>query len=140
MGAAAMRYPLVIDHLASVVESCMGNDLRVAVPEDVAPNCPALAAMLDDAGFDGRMNVKRAAFGEEAADIVGKPQGRKNIGHVDRKRTAEVAFGVHERNCGRQSVIAEGLQGLARQLTATIQIVPFLSAGVVRINFKRSER
>src|SRR5215472_8063374 len=57
MGATAMLYPFVIDHLASVVKSGMANELGIVVPEGVAPDCPALAAMLDDAGFDGRMNV-----------------------------------------------------------------------------------
>ena len=57
MGAAAMRHPLVIDHPAGVVESGIANDLRVPVPKGISPNCPALAAMLDDARFDGRMNV-----------------------------------------------------------------------------------
>jgi hypothetical protein len=74
MHAAAMRYPLFVDHPASVVESGIANDLgindlgindlRVAVPKRVAPDCPALAAMLDDAGFDRRMNVKCAALSE----------------------------------------------------------------------------
>src|SRR5208283_4703367 len=98
MGSAAMRHPLVIDHAAGVVESGIANELLIAIPKGVAPDGPALAAMLDAAGFDGRMNVKRAALGEEAADIVGKPQGRKNVGHVARQRTGKIAFGVHEGN------------------------------------------
>src|SRR5215467_8597639 len=75
MGPAAMGYPLVIDHPTGIVESGIASDLCIAVPKGVAPDCPALAAMLDDAGFDGRMNVKSAALGEEAANIVGKPEG-----------------------------------------------------------------
>ena len=50
MVAAAMRYPLVIDHLAGVVESGVSDNLGMAVPQGVAPDCPSLAAVLDDAG------------------------------------------------------------------------------------------
>src|SRR5437016_6065654 len=70
MGAAAVRHPLVIDHPAGVVEGGVANELSIAVQKGVAPDCPTLAAMLDAAGFDRRMNVKGAAFGEEATDIV----------------------------------------------------------------------
>jgi hypothetical protein len=73
MDAAAVSHPLFIDHPAGVLETGIANDLCVAVPKSVAPDCPALAAMLDDTGFNGGMNVKRAAFGEKAADIVSKP-------------------------------------------------------------------
>jgi len=83
MGAGAVRYPLVIDHPTGMIKGGIASDLCIAVPKRIAPDCPALAAMLDAAGLDGRMNVKRAAFGEEGADIDRKPQGRKNVGHPD---------------------------------------------------------
>lgn len=83
MSAAAMRHPLVIDDAAGVVKRRVADDLCVSVPKNIAPDGPSLAAVFDDARFDGRMNVKRAALGEEAADIVGEPQSGEDVGHVD---------------------------------------------------------
>lgn len=77
MSAAAMRHPLVIDHSSGMVERGIRDDLCIVVPDGVAPDRPALAAMMHDAGLDRRVNVERAALGEETAHIVREPQGRK---------------------------------------------------------------
>src|ERR1700722_10271793 len=74
MNAAAMRDPFVVDHPPGVIEGGVTDEFVVAIQKRIAPDRPALATMLYDAGFDRRMNVQGTAFRKKTADVIGQPQ------------------------------------------------------------------
>ncbi len=65
MHAAAVRDPLLIDHLADIIFGCVPGDVEIAVADEIAPGSIAMATLVWRLGLDRRMVIRRAAIQEE---------------------------------------------------------------------------
>src|SRR5579871_965195 len=72
-----MRHPFVIDHPARMVKSGIADELTTMVQKGISPYRPAIAAMLNAAGFDRRMNVKRSAPSKKLPTLSASQRAEK---------------------------------------------------------------